>query len=104
METIPAIKAALFTFRDIVHVLQSVGGALEGGKGLQLDHLAKLCEISGSIANIGELGTNLFRFQTLKESIPGGALVQEVVDLVGWVMSMGWISDTVVSWRLMGDA
>ena len=58
-----------------------MGGALEGSKRLELDHLAKLCEINGGFADIGELGTNLFRFQTLKEGIPGGALVQEVVDL-----------------------
>jgi hypothetical protein len=60
-----------------------VGGALEWSKGLQLDHLAKLGEIRCSGGDIGELGSNLLRFQTLKESIPGGALVQEVVDLMG---------------------
>jgi hypothetical protein len=49
------------TLRDIVHVLQSVGGTLEGGKGLELNHLAKLCEISGGLADVSELGANLLR-------------------------------------------
>jgi hypothetical protein len=71
------------TLRDIVHVLQGVSGALERGKGLELDHLAELCEISGGLADISELGANLLRLQTLKESITRGALVQEVVDLRG---------------------
>lgn len=47
------------TFRDIVHVLQGVGSALEGGKGLELDHLAKLGEIRSGGSNISKLGANL---------------------------------------------
>jgi len=47
------------TFRDVVHVLQGVGSALEGGKGLELDHLAKLGEIRSGGSNIRKLGANL---------------------------------------------
>jgi hypothetical protein len=59
------------TLRDVVHVLESVGSALERGKGLELDHLAELGEISGSFADISQLGANLLRLQTLKESVSG---------------------------------
>ena len=76
------------TLRDIVHVFQGVGGALEGGEGLELDHFAELCEISGGLADISELRANLLRLQTLKESVTGRTLVQEVVDLNGKVG--GW--------------
>ena len=71
----------MHTLRDIVHVLQGVGSALEGSKGLELDHFAKLCEISGCLGDISKLGANLLRLQTLKESISRRALVQKVVDL-----------------------
>ena len=57
------------TLRDVVHVLKSVGSALEGGKGLKLDHLSELREIDGSFADIGKLGADLLRLQTLKQSI-----------------------------------
>lgn len=70
-----------------------MGGTLEGGERLELDHLAELCEISGGLADISELGANLFRLQTLKESVTGRALVQEVVDLNGKVG--GWNANVV---------
>jgi len=46
-----------------------VSSALEGGKGLQLDDLAKLGEISRGGDDISQLGANLLGLQTLEESV-----------------------------------